>query len=88
LKGARALPIYALDQLIFFRNNAYFVTQKRNAYDYIARGKLWSSIIIQLELDANIFRSRDHIIVLFNVDDDIFMVHSPYKSSDKIQILV
>jgi len=82
------MPISALDQLtFFFRNNAYFVTQKGNAYDYIARGKLWPPII-QLEMDANISRSRDHTIVLFNVDDDIFQAYSPYKSSNKIQILV
>lgn len=50
-----------------------------NAYDYIARGILWP-LIVQLELDANILRYINHIIVLFNIDNDIFQVHTSHKS--------
>lgn len=50
-----------------------------NAYDYITRGILWL-LIVQLELDANILRYLNHIIVLFNIDNDIFQVHTSHKS--------
>lgn len=62
-----------------FWTNTYFVTQKVNAYDYITRGILWL-LIVQLELDANILRYLNHIIVLFNIDNDIFQVHTSHKS--------
>jgi hypothetical protein len=60
------------------KTNAYVVTQKGDAYNYIACGKLWPPVV-QLELDADILKFKYHTLILFNVDDDTFQVHTPYK---------
>jgi hypothetical protein len=85
LKGLYALHVSSLVQLIFFRTSAYFDKQKDYAYDYITQGKLWP-LVVQLELDANILRYRDHTTVLFNIDDGIFQVHTPYKLGVKKEV--
>ena len=69
----------------FKKTNAYVVTQKGDAYNYIACGKLWPPVV-QLELDVDILRSKDHTLVLFNVDDDTFQVHTPYKLGVKKEV--
>lgn len=46
--------------------------------DHNTERKLWPPVV-QLELDANILRSRDHNAVFFNINDGTFQVHTPYK---------
>jgi len=52
LKGACTLHVFTLVQFPFNRNNAYLVTQKGNAYDFITYGVIWPSVV-QLELYSN-----------------------------------
>ena len=82
LKDACVLLVFILVQLIFYRINVYFVTQRENAYDYIVCGIIRSSIV-QLELNINMLRSKDHVVVYFNVDVGTFQVHPSCKPSVK-----
>lgn len=52
LKGACVLPVFALVPFPFNRSNAYLVTQKRNAYDFITYGVIWP-LVVKLKLYSN-----------------------------------
>ena len=69
---------FCFSPIDIFRTKAYFVKPKNDAYYYIAQKQLWPPIVL-LELDANILRSKDYTVILFNINDNIFQVHTPYK---------
>ena len=79
LKGAHVLPVFDLVYLIFYRTNT------QNVYDYISHGILWPPVV-QLELNANMHRSKDHIVVLFNIDNDTFQVQTPHIPGVKKEV--
>jgi hypothetical protein len=71
LKDSYAMSISALVQLTFYKCNSYWVKQRREANDYIQRGKIWP-LTIQIELTMSRDRSRDHTIMLFDSDQHVF----------------